>query len=147
MILAVLVVLVAAAGIVQAQGRQSQWVVLGTRTVTDKADHDTITVTAAKGTFTAIKLQVRQRPVDFHRVVIHFANGADQKVELRNTIRAGGELSRHRHRRRQSGDPIDRLLVRRQDAGPRDALRSALWDGSSKNANTRSAGQRTSGST
>ena len=30
MILAVLVVLVAAAGIVQAQGRQSQWVVLGT---------------------------------------------------------------------------------------------------------------------
>ena len=79
MILAVLVVLVAAAGIVQAQGRQSQWVVLGTRTVTDKADHDTITVTAAKGTFTAIKLQVRQRPVDFHRVVIHFANGADQE--------------------------------------------------------------------
>ena len=48
-------------------------------------------MTAAKGTFTAIKLQVRQRPVDFHRVVIHFANGADQKVELRNTIRAGGE--------------------------------------------------------
>lgn len=91
MILAVLVVLVAAAGIVQAQGRGAQWVLLGSRTVTDRADHDTITVTGAKGTFTAVKFEVRQRAVDFHRVVIHFANGGDQNVELRNTIRAGGE--------------------------------------------------------
>jgi hypothetical protein len=90
MILAVLVVL-AAAGIVQAQGRGAQWVILGSQTVTDRADHDTIRVTGAKGTFTAVKFEVRQRAVDFHRVVIHFANGGDQNVELRNTIRAGGE--------------------------------------------------------
>lgn len=91
MILAVLVVLAAAAGIVQAQGRGAQWVLLGSQTVTDRADHDTIRVTGAKGTFTAVKFEVRQRAVDFHRVVIHFANGGDQNVELRNTIRAGGE--------------------------------------------------------
>ena len=48
MILAVLLVLAAAVGIVQAQGRGPQWVVLGTRTVTDRADHDTIRVTGAK---------------------------------------------------------------------------------------------------
>ena len=28
--------------------------------------------------------------VDFHRVVLHFGNGDDQKVELRATIPAGG---------------------------------------------------------
>jgi hypothetical protein len=90
-ILAVLVILVAAAGTIQAQGRGPQWVLLGTRNVTDRADHDTIAVTGAKGTFTAVKFEVRGHAVDFHRVVIHFANGGDQNVELRNTIRAGGE--------------------------------------------------------
>ena len=29
--------------------------------------------------------------VDFHRVVIHFRGGDDQKVEMRNTIRAGNQ--------------------------------------------------------
>ena len=91
MILAILMVIVGAVGALEAQGRGPQWVVLGTRTVSDRADHGTIRVTGAKGTFTAVKFEVRQRAVDFHRVVIHFANGGDQNVELRNTIRAGGE--------------------------------------------------------
>ena len=91
MILAVLVVLVSACGGVRAQTARGNWVLLGSRTVTDRAEHDTITVTGARGTFTAVKFEVRQRAVDFHRVVIHFANGGDQNVELRNTIRAGGE--------------------------------------------------------
>ena len=90
-ILAVLFIMVSAAWTVEAQRGRPQWVPLGSRTVTDKADHDTITVTGAKGTFTAVKFEVRQHAVDFHRVVIHFANGGDQNVELRNTIRAGGE--------------------------------------------------------
>ena len=29
--------------------------------------------------------------MDFERVVVHFANGDDQKIELRATIPAGGE--------------------------------------------------------
>ena len=68
-----------------------RWVLLGERTVTDRADHDTIVVTAARGDFTAIKLTVKRRGVDFHRVVVHFANGGDQEIELRHTIPAGGE--------------------------------------------------------
>lgn len=68
-----------------------RWVLLGERTVTDRADHDTIVVTAARGDFTALKLTVHRRGVDFHRVVVHFANGGDQEVELRHTIPAGGE--------------------------------------------------------
>ncbi len=91
MILAVLVVMVGAAWTVQAQGGKPAWALLGQRNVTDRADHDTITVTGARGNFTAVKFEVQRRAVDFHRVVIHFGNGNDQNVELRNTIRAGGE--------------------------------------------------------
>lgn len=67
------------------------WVFLGERTVTDRLDHDLIPVTIARGDFTAIKITVARRGVDFHRVVVHFANGGDQEVEMRRTIPAGGE--------------------------------------------------------
>jgi len=91
MILAVLAVIVGAACAVRAQPNRGNWVLLGQRNVTDRADHDTVMVTGAKGNFTAVKFEVQRRAVDFHRVVIHFANGDDQKVEMRNVIRAGGE--------------------------------------------------------
>ena len=67
------------------------WLLLGERVVSDRLDHDSIAVTAGRGDLTAIKLTVHRRAVDFHRVVVHFANGGDQEVELRATIPAGGE--------------------------------------------------------
>jgi hypothetical protein len=73
-------------------GAQSgRWTLLGTRTVTDRADHDIVRVTGRRGRFDAVKFEVRGRAVDFRRVIIHFANGGDQAVALRDTIRAGGE--------------------------------------------------------
>jgi hypothetical protein len=72
------------------RGRGNDWVRLGERIVSDKNDHDTITVTAARGTFTAVKFEVVRHAVDFHKVVIHFGSGDDQNLELRNTIPAGG---------------------------------------------------------
>ena len=74
-----------------AAGPALDWVLLGTRTVNDRADHDVIAVTGARGDFTRIKLTVQRFSVDFHRVVVHFGNGEKQEVELRSTIRAGGE--------------------------------------------------------
>ncbi len=74
-----------------AQSRDNGWVLLGQRAVNDRADHDVVTVTASRGDFTKIKLVVQRAPVDFHKVVVHYANGGDQEVELRNTIPAGGE--------------------------------------------------------
>lgn len=74
----------------QAQ-RARDWALLGERTVTDRGDHDTITVSGVRGTFTAVKFEVQRHAVDFQRVVIHFGNGDDQKLDLRDTIRAGGE--------------------------------------------------------
>ncbi len=67
------------------------WVVLGERQVSDRVDHDVIPVSGARGDFRRIKLTVQRASVDFHRVVVHFGNGGDQTVNLRNTIPAGGE--------------------------------------------------------
>lgn len=67
------------------------WVLLGQRQVSDRADHDVIMVTGARGDFRRIKLTVQRASVDFHRVTVHFGNGSKQEVELRHTVRAGGE--------------------------------------------------------
>lgn len=75
----------------RAGGPRGDWDLLGQRQVNDRADHDLITVTSRRGDFRRIKLTVQRAPVDFHRVVVHYGNGADQRVELRNTIPAGGE--------------------------------------------------------
>lgn len=76
------------AGSTQARGR---WVRLGSRTVTDRLDHDTILVTGARGDFRAIKIRVARVGIDFHRVVVHYRSGGDQEVAMRGKVRAGGE--------------------------------------------------------
>jgi hypothetical protein len=68
-----------------------EWVLLGTRAVNDRADHDVIVVTGARGDFRGVKLTVQRAAIDFHRVVVHYGNGTKQELELRNTIPAGGE--------------------------------------------------------
>lgn len=87
---AMVAVLVAGASTAHAQ-RARDWALLGERSVTDRGDHDTVVVSGVRGTFTAVKFEVQRHAVDFQRVVIHFGNGDDQKVDLRDTIRAGGE--------------------------------------------------------
>lgn len=69
----------------------ADWDLLGSRQVNDRVDHDVIPVTSTRGDFRRIKFLVRGASVDFHRVVVHFGNGDDQRVEMRNTIPAGGE--------------------------------------------------------
>jgi hypothetical protein len=73
-----------------AAGPVRGWELLGTRTVTDRIDHDTIAA-GHQGTFRSIKITVGRRAVQFRDVKIHFANGDVQDVELRNVIPAGGE--------------------------------------------------------
>ena len=90
----VAVALVLSAVIVDAQrgrGRGDQWVQIAQQAVNDRQDHDTAVVSAARGTFSAIRFEVRGHAVEFHRVVLHFANGDDQKLELRQNIPAGGQ--------------------------------------------------------
>lgn len=68
-----------------------RWEALGTRNVTDRVDHDTIAVTGARGDFSGVKLAVQRSAVRFYRVVVHFASGGQQELELRDVIPAGGE--------------------------------------------------------
>ncbi|HYU32015.1 MAG TPA: hypothetical protein VEW48_07620 [Thermoanaerobaculia bacterium] len=73
-----------------AAGPVRGWELLGTRTVTDRVDHDSIAA-GHQGTFRSIKITVQRRAVQFHDVKIHFANGDVQDVALRSVIPAGGE--------------------------------------------------------
>jgi hypothetical protein len=68
------------------------WTLLGSSKVHGAGvDHDEIIVTAARGDFSAIKLLVQNEGVEFERVVVHFANGTQTEMAIRDFIPAGGE--------------------------------------------------------
>ena len=93
--------------------RRGGWTLLGERTVTDARDHDAIAVTSARGDFRRLQLRVLDRPVQFHSVKVHFANGETQELELREVIRAGG---RSRAIDLESRDRLIRSIELRYDA-------------------------------
>jgi hypothetical protein len=69
----------------------SDWVLLGERTVNHTVDHDEIVVTRREGDFKRIELRVQGAPVHFNRVSVHYANGQVQDIDMRDDINAGGE--------------------------------------------------------
>lgn len=69
---------------------QGRWKVLGKKKVNHMVDHDTIHVTGVRGDFRRIRLRVANVAVDFHRVVVHYANGESDNVEVRGRVPAGG---------------------------------------------------------
>lgn len=72
----------------QAEGRGEY---LGEANVDGQADHDNISVTGSRGAFRAIQIRVAKAPIEFDRVVIHYANGNSEPIEIRSTIPAGGQ--------------------------------------------------------
>jgi hypothetical protein len=68
-----------------------RWKLLGQATVSDRVERDVVAVTRLRGDFEAIRLEVRDRAVEFRAVTVHFANGEEQRIELRDRIPAGGE--------------------------------------------------------
>lgn len=66
------------------------WVRLGRVAVTDRIDRDVIELGAKRGDFEAIRIEVKRKAVDFHRVEVRFMNGDKQEIELREKIPAGG---------------------------------------------------------
>ncbi len=73
-----------------AQGA-NRWVLLGQTTVNGQRDFDKIGVGRTEGRFQSIQLRVAGGPVEFYRVVVNFANGTKEEVEIRNLIPAGGQ--------------------------------------------------------
>src|SRR5690349_2464491 len=65
-----------------------RWERLGDSRVDGKRDHDSIRVNA-RGGFRAIRFFVQGGDIEIQRVVVHFENGADTEVEVRNRIRSG----------------------------------------------------------
>lgn len=68
-----------------------RWKLLGKQSVNKLIDHDTVSVGSQRGTFRRLKLRVRKVAVNFHRVVVHYARGADEALDIRQQIPAGGE--------------------------------------------------------
>lgn len=67
------------------------WTELGSAKVNGHTDHDEIWVTNSRGDFKAIKLFVQNEGIDFDRVVVHFGNGGQDVMNIKNFIHAGGE--------------------------------------------------------
>ncbi|MEP6795136.1 MAG: hypothetical protein ABJB16_12470 [Saprospiraceae bacterium] len=68
------------------------WTFLGSAKVHGiGVDHDEILVTVMQGDFSAIKLFVENEGIEFERVVVHFGNGGQQELVIRDFIPAGGE--------------------------------------------------------
>jgi hypothetical protein len=72
----------------QARGR---WVYLGQASVNGRVDRDRIHVGRGRGRFQRIRIRVERAPIEFHRVVVHFANGRSEEVDVRQRISAGGQ--------------------------------------------------------
>lgn len=65
------------------------WEFLGSRTVNFGLDKDEIMVTGAEGVFKSIQIRVKRSGINMHRLVVHFGDGSEQVVELKNEFRAG----------------------------------------------------------
>lgn len=66
-----------------------RWEKLGQRRVNFSLDRDEILVTAREGSFTALRLHAELAPLNFHRCVVHFANGTTQTFQINQNVRAG----------------------------------------------------------
>jgi len=71
--------------------RAEKWVFLGQRHVNDRAERDSIEVTASEGSFDAIQLRVKRSAVRFYKVTVVYGAGTSDDLELRDVIPAGGQ--------------------------------------------------------
>ena len=62
---------------------------LGQTSVNGSNDHDRITVGRADGKFHALQIQVQRAPIEFERVVVHYGNGGDEELNIKQRIGAG----------------------------------------------------------
>ncbi|HYW72442.1 MAG TPA: hypothetical protein VE961_15505 [Pyrinomonadaceae bacterium] len=77
-------------GASQLTNAQPRWIFLGDKHVDGHDDHDKISIGSKEGTFRQLQIRVKVAPVVFQRAVVHFANGADEELEFRDRINAGG---------------------------------------------------------
>jgi len=105
-VVALLMMVLSLTGASRAQGRRDEgrWQQLGRSYVDGRNDHDRIVVNHNES-FRALQLEVRGGAIEFQRVVVHFENGADHDIEIRDRISNGG-------RTREIDLPGDRRRIR-----------------------------------
>jgi hypothetical protein len=69
----------------------ARWEMLGAKKINRAYDRDIIMVTAAEGTFNALKFTVKYRPVTIYDMKVHYGNGMVEDIRTRHHIPAGGE--------------------------------------------------------
>jgi hypothetical protein len=72
----------------------ADWQRLGCKTVGFLVDRDVIPVGRKEGTFSAIRLRVRNAPIEMFSLRVVFGSGARQDINLRAVIPQGGETRR-----------------------------------------------------
>ena len=68
---------------------EGRWDYLGQAHADGRVDHDKIHVSKG-GAFRAIQFEIKGGAIEFRRVVVHFEDGADHDVEVRERVLAGG---------------------------------------------------------
>ena len=68
-----------------------RWVYLGQASVDGREDRDRIYVGRDRGRFQRIQIRVDRGPIEFRRVVVHYANGRSEDVDMRWRIPTGGQ--------------------------------------------------------
>ena len=72
-------------------GRPGTWCSLGKVTASRDRDHDAIEIKGSSDEFRALKFKVKDSPINIHRMVVTYDNGAREEVNTRNDIAKGGE--------------------------------------------------------
>jgi hypothetical protein len=70
--------------------QEGRWDYLGNAHVDGGQDHDNIHVGRHDGRFRAIQLRVSGGSIFFERVVVHFGNGTQEELLIRDQIPSGG---------------------------------------------------------
>jgi hypothetical protein len=86
------------------RGNEGGWQLLGRSYVNSRGDHDTIVVNN-RASFQALQLEVKGGSIEIQRVVVHFENGQDHQLDIRERIPANG-------RTREIDLPGDRRRIR-----------------------------------
>lgn len=66
------------------------WEYLGEAHVDGAVDHDKIKVGKSEGRFRALQIRVDRAAIEFNHIVVHYANGTNEEIQVRQKIRAGG---------------------------------------------------------
>lgn len=67
------------------------WTLIGTTQANYTADHDVIVVKGPYDNFRRIKFHVSDAPLHIARMVVTYDNGEPDQIEVRESIRQGGE--------------------------------------------------------